>query len=87
MAGDQELLTGVVYIDHSKALDILDRTLLFKDIKLNWGRGECSQLVTAMLEKMHRNQRMGGRGLEQDWEQGCAPSSDSSRGARTKPLT
>lgn len=52
MAGDQELLTGVVYIDHSKALDVLDRTLLFNDIKLNWGRGECSQLVTAMLEKV-----------------------------------
>lgn len=53
MAGDQELLTGVVYIDHSKALDILDCTLLFKDIKLNWGRGERSQLVTAMLDKAH----------------------------------
>lgn len=37
LAGDQELLAAVGYSDHSKALDILDCTLLFKDIKLNWG--------------------------------------------------
>lgn len=90
MAWDQELLTGVVYIDHSKALDILDCALLFNDITLNWCWGECSQLVTAMLEEAHGNLVLSPS-LEEHHVclgegRGCVPSSDSTQGARTEPL-
>lgn len=79
LAGNQELLAAVGYIDHSKALDILDCTLLFNDIKLNWDWGEGSQLVTVMLEKVHSNPMLS-RPQQEQCQRGAGLSRTGERG-------